>query len=292
MLAMIEAGRGHEQARTHALTAIGEASALGARFVEAQGYSMLGLLDLGVGRPAAAIVPLQQCERIATELRLLELGYLQWAAELVEALVRSGRGKDVPPTLHTMRDATHSGTTTLNRALLARCEGIGTTDNTWEERFTSALALHTDAPTRPFELARTELCFGERLRRQRRRKDARIHLTIAWEIFSDLGAVTWAQRTSQELKATGTSALHPTTHRSDLLTPQELQVALAVSAGATNRQVAEALFLSQKTVEFHLSRIYGRLGLHSRSDLIRLLQERQRPPGSGRPSDKPTTVRR
>ena len=278
VLAMIEAGRGCEQARPTALAAINEASAMGARTIEAEGYSMLGLLELGTGRPAAAVAPLRRCGQLATDLGILELGHLQWAAELVEAQVRSGTWTSDDQTLRTMKDAVHGGATALNRALLARCEGLVATDDSWEERFDAALALHAGSQGRPFELARTELCFGERLRRQRRRKDARAHLAAAWESFSRLGAPTWAQRAAHELEATGTTRPGPTTHVSDLLTPQELQVALAVAAGATNREVAGTLFLSQKTIEFHLSSIYRRLGLRSRTELTRLLQDRQDQP--------------
>ena len=145
-------------------------------------------------------------------------------------------------------------------------------DETWDQHFQDALRLHEQAPTRPFEQARTQLYFAERLRRSRRRKQARPLLSAAWETFDRLRAKPWAERAARELAATGATASDHVTRRSDLLTPQELQVAKAAAAGATNRQIADSLFLSQKTVEFHLSAIYRRHEL-TRADLKQLLAE-------------------
>jgi DNA-binding NarL/FixJ family response regulator len=92
-------------------------------------------------------------------------------------------------------------------------------------------------------------------------------LTAAWDIFETLGAASWTQRAARELAATGGTTGAPVKHRADLLTPQEYQVARAAAAGATNREIADTLFLSQKTVEYHLSAIYRRLGLTSRTSL-------------------------
>lgn len=272
ILAMIEAGRGQDQARSHAAEAIERARAMGAQFIVAQGYSALGLLDLGLGKPASAVASLQRCQEIAVELELMELGYLQWAAELVDALMRSGMASEITFTLRVMRSATHADTPQISQALLARCEGLAGGNQEWESAFQAALSHHERGEPRPFELARTELCYGERLRRERRRKDARTHLTIAWEHFSGLGSTCWADRAARELSATGGAAPRPIAHKVDLLTPQEYQVALAVTRGATNRQVAEELFLSQKTVEYHLSSIYRRLGLTSRAELVAELE--------------------
>ena len=274
MIAQIDAARGRDQARADAMTVIREASGMGATFIQAQGLSMLGLLELSIGHPAAAIAPLEECGRFSQQFGGFELGHLQWAAELIEAKVRSGQRATTAPTLLIMREAAHPGATTLNRAVLARCEGILATDSSWDEHFRRALYLHAGANLRPFELARTELCYGERLRRHRRRKDAREHLTRAWETFDELGAQTWAQRAAQEIAVLGGAVAGPVAHLPELLTPQEFQVAMAVANGATNREVANSLFLSQKTVEFHLSAVYRRLGLRSRGELADALRER------------------
>jgi DNA-binding NarL/FixJ family response regulator len=124
----------------------------------------------------------------------------------------------------------------------------------------------------PFERARTELILGERLRRARRRADARGPLERALEVFERLGAEPWAARTRTELTATG--GAYRREHEvspAEELTPHELQVALLVADGLTNREVAAALFLSAKTIEHHLSIIYRKLGLRSRAQLAALL---------------------
>jgi DNA-binding CsgD family transcriptional regulator len=208
---------------------------------------------------------------MAVDLGLMELGYLQWAAELVEALTQSGTDSALPA-LATIEGATHAGTTTIDRALLARSRALAAVDEAWDQHFQDALRLHEQASTRPFEQARTQLYFAERLRRSRRRKQARPLLSAAWETFDRLRARPWAERAARELAATGATASDHVTRRSDLLTPQELQVAKAAAAGATNRQIADSLFLSQKTVEFHLSAIYRRHEL-TRADLKQLLAE-------------------
>jgi DNA-binding NarL/FixJ family response regulator len=118
----------------------------------------------------------------------------------------------------------------------------------------------------PFERARTQLCYGERLRRLRRRADARRHLHEALETFTRLGAQPWAERTRSELRATG-STVRRSTDALPKLTPQELQVALVVARGATNHEAATTLFLSQKTIEYHLSNIYRKTQIRSRAEL-------------------------
>jgi DNA-binding CsgD family transcriptional regulator len=276
-LAMVDAARGREPARDHALAVIRETATMGASLLEAQGYSALGLLELSSGDPFAAIAPLRRCGQLSLDFGLFELGHLQWAAELVEAKVRAGQSATTIGIMRIMRGAAHPRATSLNRGMLARCEGMLAVDDAWDDHFQHALTLLSGPDSRPFELARTHLCFGERLRRHRRRKDAREHLSAAWESFANLGAATWAERASREIQATGTTAPGSIAHPTDLLTPQEFQVAMTVAAGATNREAAQALFLSQKTVEFHLSAIYRRLGLRSRGELAKMMAERRRP---------------
>src|SRR5205085_4771435 len=117
--------------------------------------------------------------------------------------------------------------------------------------------------TTPFELARTELAYGERLRRNRRRVDARVRLGSALEAFELLGAEAWTNRARQELAATGETA-----HRGRAavagLTAQEIQVASLIEAGASNKEAAARLFISRRTIDAHLSHIYRKLGILSR----------------------------
>jgi DNA-binding CsgD family transcriptional regulator len=121
------------------------------------------------------------------------------------------------------------------------------------------------------EQARTELLFGEHLRRERRRADARPHLRAALETFQRLGMPVWADRACDELRATGEATGDPATDTLAQLTPQELRIAAAVGEGATNREVAAQLFLSPRTVDYHLRKVFQKLRISSRADLIRLV---------------------
>ena len=120
-----------------------------------------------------------------------------------------------------------------------------------------------------FQHARTLLAYGERLRRARRRRDARVQLRAAAEIFGRLDARPWAERSRAELRASG-ETMSGTGHKAEQLTPQELQIALLVMQGRTNAEVGRAVFLSTRTVEFHLSRAYRTLGVASRTELTRV----------------------
>jgi DNA-binding CsgD family transcriptional regulator len=142
-------------------------------------------------------------------------------------------------------------------------------EDAYEAEFKTALELHEKTST-PFERARTELCFGERLRRSGQRVEARTWLRKAQETFELLGAEPWAERARSELRASGETARRRDATASDQLTAQELQVALIVAQGATNREAAASLFLSPKTIEFHLGHVYRKLGLRSRAQLAGL----------------------
>ncbi|MCO5991696.1 helix-turn-helix transcriptional regulator, partial [Actinoallomurus spadix] len=141
-----------------------------------------------------------------------------------------------------------------------------------EGAYAEALRLH-DKGGRPFERARTELLYGEWLRRARRRSDARGPLRSALEVFEGLRAEPWAERARAELRATGESAATARPAAADLLerlTPQELQVVRLAAEGNSSRDIAAQLFLSPRTVEYHLYKAYPKLGVSSRRELARL----------------------
>jgi DNA-binding CsgD family transcriptional regulator len=123
----------------------------------------------------------------------------------------------------------------------------------------------------PFELARTQLCHGQQLRRAKQRATARERLQAALATFERLDARPWADQARAELQATGETARRRPQPAASRLTPQEFQVARLVAEGKSNRDIAAALFLSPKTVEFHLSNIHRKLGSGSRAQLVRLL---------------------
>jgi DNA-binding CsgD family transcriptional regulator len=138
-----------------------------------------------------------------------------------------------------------------------------------EPHFLKAMAEHSRA-SRPVSQARTQLSYGEFLRRSRRRIDARTPLRAALDVFTEVGAQPWADRARQELRASGETARKRDPSTSLQLTPQEQQVASLVGRGHSNADVAAQLFLSRRTVEFHLSNAYQKLGVRSRGDLVRL----------------------
>jgi DNA-binding NarL/FixJ family response regulator len=117
----------------------------------------------------------------------------------------------------------------------------------------------------PFELARTQLCAGEQLRRARRRADARPHLAAAHATFAALGAEQWATRAASELRAAGERRGGRSPN--ELLTVRERDVCTLVAGGATNREAAAALHVSPRTVEHHLRVAYRKLGVRSRTEM-------------------------
>ena len=138
-----------------------------------------------------------------------------------------------------------------------------------DQLFGAALELHDRFPN-PFDRARTELLYGEHLRRRGRRVDARAQLRPALTTFEGAGAEAWAERARAELRASGETARRGDDAARDELTPQELRIAELVSTGASNRDVGAQLFLSPKTVEYHLRKVFVKLGVTSRTELARM----------------------
>ena len=154
----------------------------------------------------------------------------------------------------------------LALALVARCRGLLDDDAGFAEAFERALAQHERDP-RKFERARTLLLYGERLRREKRRMEARARLNEALAIFEELGTTAWSRRALAELAATGERARRRKDATRADLTPQELVVARLVAQGHTNREVATQLFLTTNTIETHLRHVFQKLGVRSRTEL-------------------------
>jgi DNA-binding CsgD family transcriptional regulator len=270
-LTRIEAGQGRErESRAHAEEALELARQLGGLdTVTLFAESALGLLELGVGRSDAALEHMDRVARLAEANGLGEAGITSWAPDRIEALARAGRSDDAEAALAWFqREAERSP---LSRALAAASRCAGLLAAQFDASFAEALRLH-DRTLDPFERARTELAFGERLRRAKRKTEAREQLHAALETFERLGAAPWADQAYAELQASGlTLRRRREAVGLDELTPQELQVALVVARGATNREVAARLFLSPRTVENHLHRVFMKLDVRSRTELAHLL---------------------
>jgi ATP/maltotriose-dependent transcriptional regulator MalT len=153
--------------------------------------------------------------------------------------------------------------------LLARCEALVAAPDETPAPYERALRLHETAD-RPFDLARTRLLYGEFLRRRRRPGQARDHLRAATEGFERLGCPLWADRARAELRAAGATAGEPQGDAFGQLSAQEMQIIRMVGDGMSNREVAGQLFLSPRTIEYHLYKAYPKLGISSRSELVRL----------------------
>jgi DNA-binding CsgD family transcriptional regulator len=278
-LARIEAARGLEaDCRAHAgeTLEIAERHEIGSTFCYA--HAALGLLELGLGKHDEAIEHLEKVEQFTEEHEMREPNVMQHTPDFIEACVHAGRIPEARDALAGFERQASATERTWTLATAARCRGLVADADDFEAQFDDALAWHHRTPT-PFERARTELCYGERLRRSRRTTQARERLRSALTTFERLGAAPWAQRAEVELRATGEHRRRGLAAHWEL-TPQEIEVAAIVARGATNREAAAALFVSPKTIEAHLGRIYRKVGIRSRTELANLLGERG-PAGSG-----------
>jgi DNA-binding CsgD family transcriptional regulator len=271
-LARIEAALGRDdECRAHAREAFDADTASGLLMATAYAGAALGLLELGRGNPADAIVALEPVERILRDGEIGEPWIVHAVPDLIEAYVRADETARASATLDMFETQAEATGRISARAAAARCRGMLTIGPAFEESFRDALALHAQVPT-PFEHGRTELAYGERLRRAGRRTEARERLRSALQTFDRLGAEPWSERARVELRASGQTVRAGEQRTIDMLTPQELQVAALVADGATNRETAAALFLSVKTIEFHLGHVYEKLGIRSRTQLARVFE--------------------
>jgi DNA-binding CsgD family transcriptional regulator len=270
-LAWLQARQGREAAcREHAEESIELCEELGVGMYRIWAIQALGDLELGLGRPAAAI---QHYQAQAEALRSCGIADVDLAPapELLDALLRLGRDAEAATAaVDFISRATAKGQPwALARA--ARCRGLLADATALEACFEEALQLHERTPD-VFETARTRLAYGARLRRARKRVRAREQLRAAVETFEYLGARPWAEQAHAELAATGARARRRDVSTLDELTPQELQIARLLAGGKTTRETAATIFVSPKTVEYHLRHVYGKLGIHSREELVRALE--------------------
>ncbi len=250
-----------------------------------------GLLALGEGRLDDALVHLEPLDEVPL------LGRGPWddvplgRVDLVEALHRSGEVDRARAVAAALVETLAPSPDPYARALVARAQGLVSRGVHAQSAYSAAITAFDEAGD-PFEGARTRLLLGELLRRDRSIRAARHELRLAADAFEQMGARAWAARALGELRATRAHipAEAVPTSASDLLstlTPQERRVAEAVAGGASDRQVAAELFLSPRTVAYHLSSVYRKLGISSRSSLAaRLAQSRSRPKPSEEAPDR------
>lgn len=269
-LAWLQARRGREQeTRELAAGALELSATLGARLFEVWAAAALGELELGTGDAARAAEHFEHQRRLLRELDITDVDLFP-AAELVDAYLRLGRDNDARLVTAQFATAAAAKGQPWSMARALRCRGLVAEDADLAEEFEAALRIHADTPD-AFETARTRLAYGERLRRARNRVLAREQLRQALETFEHLDAAPWAERSRTELAATGERTRRRDPSTLDDLTPQELQIGLLLAAGRTTREAAATLFLSPKTVEYHLRHVYLKLGIHSREELARIL---------------------
>jgi DNA-binding CsgD family transcriptional regulator len=265
VLARVAAVRGREDVfRVRADAARPLLDAAGMALTREQLRCGEGLLHLGLGRLEAAAATFSDATEQVAAMGLVDRDVAP-EPDLVEALTRLGRPDDAREVLDSWLPRVGSQAAWV-APLAARCRGLLAGDDGFEPEFVEALRLHEGGDD--FSRARTLLCLGEALRRAARKTEAREHLREAHRLFEEQEAAPWADRARRELRATGERLRRANPRLGEELTPQELQVALQVAAGKTNKEAGAALFLSPKTVEFHLARVFRKLDVSSRAELI------------------------
>jgi DNA-binding CsgD family transcriptional regulator len=263
LLAVVAALRGdEEECRTLATEAREVALARGLGVVAEVANWALTLLELGLGAAEEALGRARNISRT--------LGAYWCALDRMEAAVRVGEDATAREWLDGFEAWANSIGAAWADAVVLHCRALLCENESEAERlFRAALDKHAQA-ARPFETARTELAFGAFLRRTRRRVEAREHLRAALDRFERLGARLWAERARVELRASGERARKREPSTLGDLTAQELQIARFVSEGLSNKEVAAQLFLSPRTIDFHLRNVFRKLGISSRTQLARL----------------------
>jgi DNA-binding CsgD family transcriptional regulator len=270
-LGWLEAWQGRsDQSRAHATEALAMSRELGLVVSEVWALAALGDLEAGLGRPEAAVTRFEDQLAVLRSHEILDVD-ISPEPELVDLYLRLGRGQEAAEAA----EAFERGATTKAQpwalARAARCRGLLAAEDDFDHHFSTALVLHEQTPD-AFETARTRLIYGSRLRRGRHRILAREQLRAALDTFERLGAVPWSEMARAELAATGETARRRHPAALTELTPQELQIALRIAGGVTTREAAAALFLSPKTIEYHLRNIYRKLAVTSRTELAAAMQ--------------------
>jgi DNA-binding CsgD family transcriptional regulator len=266
LLTLALSGR-EAEARATAEAVAREAPSRGAAGEAALAAYGLGVLEISLGNYGSAV-------------RCLEPAYIddtpligtQALPDLVEAAVRAGRRDLAERALARLAERANATGTFLARGLLARARALTAAPAEARRDYEDALHLLGQTRAAP-QLARAHLLYGEWLRRQRRRRDARDQLRPALDMLDRMGLRCFAERARVELRATGERARKRAVGTPEQLTPQEEQIAALVSRGEANRAIAAQLFVSPSTVEYHLHKVFRKLGVTSRTQLAHRVHE-------------------
>ena len=247
-------------------SAIEEAAAVGQGFAVQWGEFVKAILYNGLGRYGEALVAAQRASDETPELFISS-----WAlAELIEAASRSAASGHAASALERLTKDTAVAGTDWGLGIAARSRALLTDGDAAESLYREAIERLGRTRLRP-ELARAHLLYGEWLRRESRRTDAREHLRIAFEMFTNMGMEAFGARAERELLATGERVRKRILETRDELTAQEAQIARLARDGLSNSEIGAQLFISQHTVAYHLRKVFSKLNISSRNQLHRVL---------------------
>jgi len=247
-------------------SAIEEAAAVGQGFAVQWGEFVKAILYNGLGRYGEALVAAQRASDETPELFISS-----WAlAELIEAASRSAASGHAASALERLTKDTAVAGTDWGLGIAARSRALLTDGDAAESLYREAIERLGRTRLRP-ELARAHLLYGEWLRRESRRTDAREHLRIAFEMFTSIGMEAFGERAERELLATGERVRKRILETRDELTAQEAQIARLARDGLSNSEIGAQLFISQHTVAYHLRKVFSKLNISSRNQLHRVL---------------------
>jgi len=271
---MLAAFRGREAEAVPLIQSIIEqATARGQGISVTVAHWVAAVLYNGLGRYEEALAAARQ----AREHKHVHLS--MWALpELIEAAARAGNQRIIADdALDRLTGATQAGGTDFGLGIEARSHALLSEAEAAEGLYCEAIDRLSRARRRP-DLARSHLLYGEWLRRQRRRRDARGQLRTAFAMFDAIGMEAFAGRARAELRATGERARPRGPEAPEVLTAQEEQIARLVAEHLSNREIAARLFISASTVEYHLRKIFRKLGVSSRTQLARTLGDDKEKP--------------
>ena len=260
----VSAWRGREEAASAVIdAAIRQSTSSGEGAVLAFADYARAVLGNALGRYEEALVAAEATDAFGVEGFTI---YTQGLVELVEAAARAGVPERAADALERLAEMSRASGTDWAAGICARSQALLSADDRAERLYREAIERLGRTRIRP-QLARAHLVYGEWLRRQNRRTDARGELLRAFEMFAEMDLEAFAERARRELAATGEKVRRATAARQHDLTDQEMQIAKLAREGLTNQQIAFQLYLSARTVEWHLHKIFAKLGITSRRQL-------------------------